>query len=460
MRFRVVIAGGGVAGLEALLALRARVSDRARIEVLAPEREFRLRQLGVAEPFGLGEVARFDLTTLVEDAGGVHRQDSLRSLRPDERTAITTAGAEIPYDALLLALGAHPREALPGATTYGGIESNAAVRMAVLALLRDEIERLAFAVPAGVGWPLPIYELALLAASHLADVGGPAGRIALVTHEAAPLAGFGRGVTDAVAALLDDAGIELHAGIAPARFADGQLALMNGAGVPCDRVIALPALEVDPVPGVPQGPHGFIDTDLEMRVGGLERVFAAGDATWFPIKQGGIAAQQADAAASAIAALIAPACEPVPFRPVLRAAMLTGSEPRYLRTELGNGNGRAVEASAPLWWPPSKVAGRYLAPYLADHGARANQPSPPLTDLADANGAGAMEHREAVELALTAADMDARSGDYRGALRWLEVARQLDLTLDPDYLLKRDQWHRAIAAKGRRASGGQVAAPK
>ena len=62
-RFRVLIAGGGVAGLEGLLALRHLVGVRARIEVLAPEREFTYRQLAVAEPFSAGEVARFDLTS-------------------------------------------------------------------------------------------------------------------------------------------------------------------------------------------------------------------------------------------------------------------------------------------------------------------------------------------------------------------------------------------------------------
>jgi sulfide:quinone oxidoreductase len=444
-RFEVVIAGGGVAGLEALLSLRAQIGDGARVEVLAPEREFTFRQLAVAEPFSLGEVARFDLTELVEGAGGVHRQDSLRELRATDRSAITAAGAEIRYDALLLAVGVRARAALPGAITYRGVDSNAAVRMAVLALHRGEIEHLAFAVPTGVRWSLPIYELALLAAAHLADIGDSRPGLSLITTEPEPLAVFGPGAAQVAAGLLDDAGIVLHAGVAPARFTDRRVLLMNGTGVPCDRVIALPKLEVDPIPGVPQGPHGFIDTDLGMRVSGLERVYAAGDATWFPIKQGGIAAQQADAAASAIAAKIDPALEPAPFRPVLRAAMLTGSGPRYLRTAVGDGAADGAAGPAPLWWPPSKVAGRYLAPYIADHAARTNQPSPPLGDFSGVDEADARDHREAIELALTAAEADARWQDYRSALRWLEVAEQLDLTLDPDFLLKREQWRRALA---------------
>jgi sulfide:quinone oxidoreductase len=445
---KVLIAGGGVAGLEALLALRRSLGGRARIEVLAPESEFRYRQLSVAEPFSLGEVARFDLNELIEEAGGIHRQDALDEVRAPERVVSTLAGAEVEYDALLLALGARTRDALEGAITYRGVDSNEEVRIAVLAFARGEIEILGFAVAPEVRWSLPIYELALLTAAHLADIGESRPGLAVFTHEPEPVAVFGGRASDSVAELLDDAGIAVHAGVAPARLIDGQMALMNGSSIRCDRAIALPALEVQPIPGVPQGRHGFIDTDAQMRVAGLDQVYAAGDATWFPIKQGGIAAQQADAAAAAIAAEVDPAIEERPFRPVLRAAMLTGAAPRYLRVGPLGGD-EAASAPAPMWWPPSKVAGRYLAPYIADHAARTNQPSPPLIDLDEVDEADAGDHREAVELALAAADGEARWSDYRSALRWLEVAEQLELTLDPDYLLKREQWQRAIASERR-----------
>jgi hypothetical protein len=86
---KIVITGGGVASLEALLALRRSLGGRAHVEVLAPEREFRCRELAVAEPFSLGEVARFDLTELIEDAGGTHRLDALREVRAAERVVST-----------------------------------------------------------------------------------------------------------------------------------------------------------------------------------------------------------------------------------------------------------------------------------------------------------------------------------------------------------------------------------
>jgi sulfide:quinone oxidoreductase len=444
--FRVLIAGGGVAGLEGLLAIRELAAGPPHVEVLAPETEFSYRQLAVAEPFSLGEIARFDLTELIEGAGGVHRLDSLAEVRAAEQVAVTAAGAEVSYDALLLAVGAGSREALPGAITYRGLASNTEVHEAILALDREQISSLGFAVPATVRWALPLYELALLAAAHLADIGDAGKELHLVTAEPQPLALFGARASQTVRALLDEAGVSLHAGVAPARVELGGLALMNGERIECERVIALPELEVRPIPGVPQGPHGFIGTDMVMRVDGLRGVFCAGDAAWFPIKQGGLAAQQADAAASAIAAEIDPEAEERPFRPVLRAAMLTGSGPHYLRAALGHPDRDhdAASSAAPLWWPPAKVAGRYLAPYIAARASETNQPSPPLGDLDPEGPRGAEEHREAIAMALAGADADAAAGDHRNALRWLAVAEQLELTLPAEYSLKREQWRRAL----------------
>src|SRR5205814_7019119 len=95
--------------------------------------------------------------------------------------------------------------------------------------------------------------------------------------------------------------------------------------------------------------------------------FAAGDITSFPVKQGGLASQQADTAAAAIAAAAGADVTAAPFRPVLRGLLLTGSQPRYLRHELTGGRGETSSATAqPLWWPPAKIAARYLAPFLAE----------------------------------------------------------------------------------------------
>jgi len=106
-----------------------------------------------------------------------------------------------------------------------------------------------------------------------------------------------------------------------------------------------------------------VPTDLEGRVVGTTDVYAAGDATQFRPKQGGLATQQADAVAAAIAADAGANVRPAPYQPVLRGLLLTGFVPRYLRADLREGT--SVVDTEALWWPPAKIVGRYLAPFLA-----------------------------------------------------------------------------------------------
>jgi sulfide:quinone oxidoreductase len=132
-------------------------------------------------------------------------------------------------------------------------------------------------------------------------------------------------------------------------------------------VVALPRLTPTPIEGIPHDAGGFVPTDPHGRVRGIGDVFAAGDAVAFPIKQGGIAAQQADAAAETIAAAAGAPIEPEPFRPVLRGLLVGGEAPTFLRVELAGGAGDTSAAAAEsLWWPPGKIVGRYLAPFLAE----------------------------------------------------------------------------------------------
>jgi sulfide:quinone oxidoreductase len=134
------------------------------------------------------------------------------------------------------------------------------------------------------------------------------------------------------------------------------------------------------IPGVPADANGFIRVDRHCHVDGTERVWAAGDATAFPIKQGGLAAQQADATARNIARMAGADTDADIFRPVLRGMLLTGRGPSWMRAEIAGGGGGAVAARRALWWPPTKVAGRYLAPYLQEivegrYTGRAERPS-------------------------------------------------------------------------------------
>jgi sulfide:quinone oxidoreductase len=238
--------------------------------------------------------------------------------------------------------------------------------------------------------------------------------------------------------------------------------VMAGAGeLHVDRVITIPMLEGPSVRGLPQDRHGFIPVDGHGRVQGLDDVYAAGDVTAFPLKQGGLAAQQADAVAETIAAELGVAVTPSPFRPVLRGLLLTGGAPLYLRAEpqrLPRQTSVAIEATPlrrttrdasaaagqPLWWPPAKIAGRYLGPFLATARPR-HLASEPLTDRIAVPGPALTqsEYQDALELALMLADCDARWGDFGAALNALDAAESLQGALPAEYEAKRREWRAA-----------------
>ena len=375
MATRVLIAGGGVAALEAALALRELGEGRVSVEMLAPEPQFWYRPLAVAEPFDLGEVRHFDLAELAAAAGATFSPGALSGVDAGSRLAQTSAGSSVPYDVLLVACGAGPTAAVPGALTFRGPADTERMRTLLEEIVAGQVRRVAFVVPWGAVWSLPIYELALMTAAYLAEREVNHVELALVTPEDEPLQLFGRAGSEAVRQLMEEREIAIQTGSCPVEFADGELRLVPEGTIAADRVVALPRLRGPWIDGLPQTVEGFLPVDAHGQVRGLSDVFAAGDITSFPVKQGGIAAQQADAAAETIAANAGADIAPQPFRPVLRGLLLTGRQPRYLRHEITGGAGDASSASPePLWWPPAKIVGRYLAPFL---GAFAGVESPP-----------------------------------------------------------------------------------
>ena len=362
---RVLIAGGGVAGLEALLALRELAGDLVDIELLAPEPYFWYKPLAVAEPFDAGRAHRFELAGIAETAAATFTLDQLASVDAEASVARTGHGAEIHYDALVIACGALRRPALAGALTFRGPADSDAFRQLLDEAEGGSVRSIAFALPDKAAWPLPLYELALLTANRLKR-GENDVALALVTPEPAPLSLFGEAVGEAVRALLSEDGVSLLTGYHPARYEAGRLELVPEAALLADRVVTLPRLEGPRILGIPQDTDGFIATDLSGRVHGLANVYAAGDITQFRTKQGGIATQQADAVAEVIAAQAGAGIQPHRFRPLLRGLMLTGDAPLYLRSDpLGGHGATSTVAEEALWWPPSKILGRHLAPFLA-----------------------------------------------------------------------------------------------
>jgi sulfide:quinone oxidoreductase len=378
----VLVAGGGVAGLEALLALRDLAGDRVTTTLLEPSSEFVFRPMATAETFGRGHGERIRMTRLAEDVGAHLVVGGLVSVDDERRVATSDTGDELEYDALLVATGAASEPAYRRAITwtpeadpelFGGLRRD----------IEDGYARsVAFVVPPLNAWPLPAYELALMLAWDARGMGQDGVQISVVTPEHAPLEMFGLAGSAALQGDLDEAGVSVRTSAYVEESSDPPGFVVQPGNHPLDatRVVALPRASGPRIPGLSCDEAGFIPVDRHGHVRGSERVWAAGDAIAFPVKQGGIAAQQADAAAEAIAALAGADVEPRPFRPVLRGMLLTGRGRNWMRSEIAGGGGAAVAERHALWWPPTKVAGRYLAPYLHE-SAETGTPSGVAVDL-------------------------------------------------------------------------------
>lgn len=389
---RVLIAGAGVAGLETVLALRALAGDGVEITLLSSDPKFVNRSMSVDQPFRPQRVRGIRLDTAVPELGAHWHHGTLDRVDADRHRAITRDGCTIPYDRLVIAIGARTDRGweMPGVLTYQGGNTGSAYRELLHRLHTSTGSRVAFVKQAGPSWPLPLYDLALMTAADCLAHGLSDVELSLITPEDEPLEIFGRAVSASVRELLEENAITLHASTYATPSWRGWLHLSPGdRSLRVDRIVTQPRLIGPRLRGIPCDRDGFIKTDLHGRAEGLDDVFSAGDATAFPVKQGGLAAQQADAVAESIAQSIGIDIEPVPFRPILRGVLLTGKSPRYLRTDI---SGRAGENSTisdePLWQPPVKLGGRFLAEYLSiQTGSAADVMSTPeaaheLVDLA------------------------------------------------------------------------------
>jgi sulfide:quinone oxidoreductase len=368
---RIVVVGGGFAAAELLLALDALAEDRVAVELITPSTELAFRPAATGAAFARSHVDRHDLGSLAHDAGATLRRDVVEAVAPRIRRLRLASGAAVDYDALVLATGARARAAVPGAVTFRDDRDVDLITRLVEGLEALDAQRLAFTAPSGVSWTVPLYELALLMAAEIERRGVEVETV-LITPEASPLQVFGPQVSDRVGTLLADRGIHRLRGVAH-HVGRGRLTLTSGELISTDHVVAVPRLVGRRIIGIPADWNGFVTTDAYGRVRELTDVFAAGDMTHFPVKQGGLATQQADVIAAVLAARAGAAIEVPPVRHVIRTRLLIPEGPLYLRVEL-DGDGRplpSTEASQisteALWWPAAKLFGRYLSPWMATH---------------------------------------------------------------------------------------------
>ena len=362
MGARVRIVGGGVAGIEALLALRDLAQDRAQLTLISPEPDFVYKPLLVEEPFGLGPPEQRALEPLAREHAAEFLLRAIAGIKPAEHELQLDDGSELGYDYLVVCTGGRFEPAYANAITFPDPREPLRIDPVIDRAAKGS-GRIAFVVPPSVTWSLPIYEIALMTERRARERGEKVDLV-LVTPETRPLVTFGPAASTAVAELLEARGIEAICG-ERAREENGALVLTpDDRKLEADQVIALPAMRGPEIPGLPADDDGFIPVEQHSRVRGVDDVYAAGDGTNFPIKQGGLATQQADAAAEDIAHRLGAAGVPEPFRPVLRGQLLTGEASLQMRSDVAGGGGEGTATLDRLWWPPHKISGRYLAPML------------------------------------------------------------------------------------------------
>jgi sulfide:quinone oxidoreductase len=338
----VMVVGGGIAGVEALMALTDLGERRLRVRLVAAHPSFVLRPQILGEPWGGGPL-HVDLERLCRAFGADFVAATVTGVDATAHRVRTADGATLVYDRLLLAPGARPALPYTGARVlgFGALPHDLATAAA---------KSVAIVVPPGTSWTLPAYELALLTA---ADTGRD---VRIVTAEAAPLAAFGPGPQAAIRALLERHGVTVEL--------DRPVPVGSDVSGLADTVIALPLLEGPALTGVPLDPHGFVTVDAAMAVAGTEHVHAAGDATDGPIKQGGLAGQQADTAAAEVVRSCGIASPRTAYTPILRGKLTaTDGEELYLRRTL-DGVDRGHVSDRPLWKPSGVVCAWRLARWL------------------------------------------------------------------------------------------------
>jgi sulfide:quinone oxidoreductase len=361
--------------METLLALRDLCGDAVQLTVASPRPTFDYRAAATLEAFSDEPPMQYDLRAIAADAGAIYRRDAVAAVAPDARKVRLSSFKQLPYDALVLAVGARPHASVPGAVTFRDQRDVGHIRRVMSDVASGAVERLVFAVPGGVSWPLPLYELALMAAAQ-ADAGGHDLDVLVVTPEASPLEAIGEHGSGLVAQVLESRGVRFMGRSVPAAVhRENRLELHYAGSIQAERVVSVPALVGRRISGVPASWNGFVPVGPDGSVAFMSRVYAAGDMTTFPLKQGGVATQQADAIARHIAATIGGRVEAPSEPPVLQIRLVGGESPLSLRIALDE-HGRpgeteligTAEPAAPMY---EKVLATHLGEYLAQHALSA-----------------------------------------------------------------------------------------
>ena len=361
-RKQIVIVGGGVAALETAIGLHESPNVEVGVKMIAPHHDFHYRPFAVLEPFGFHEYARMSIRDLVAGCNVELVHDKVSRVDLTSKRVVLAKHPLIEFDALVVASGAGQVEAVRGATTVGGPDSTKHIQHLLREIDSGIVGRVAFVAPPGASWTLPIYEFALLTAARAQRQLSSKLHVIVATPEKRPLDAFGDEASERIARMLAEAGIELRTAVRVQSFSDGVLTTAPQKEIEADRVIALPHLVGRRIPGLPHDANGFLPIDLHGHVADTDDVYAAGDIADFPVKQGSIAAQQADAVVAALAAHFGTQQDSPPFHPQLHAVLFSEHGRTFLRAaDHGGPHGGAAVSEEPLWEDAEKIFSKHLS---------------------------------------------------------------------------------------------------
>ena len=304
-----------------------------------------------------------------EHNAGWHR-GALDRVEHQRGVVVTKDGYELPYDMLVLALGARPDREwhADGVLTFRDGRDGPSYRLLLHQLREGRVNKLAFVKPTGPTWPMPLYDLALMTAADGAAHQRLEVELSLITPEEEPLGIFGASASAAVARLLDERGVSVHTSSIGVPGLPGWLEIRPGdRRLAVDRIVTVPRLAGPRLRGIPCGRDGFIHTDPHGRLAWAGRRVRGRrrdglpDQAWRPGRPAGRRGRRGDRGLGRRRHR----ATAVPARPA-RGPADRRRAPRYLRADIsGCAGDDSTISSQPLWWPPNKLSGRYLAPYLS-----------------------------------------------------------------------------------------------
>jgi NADH dehydrogenase FAD-containing subunit len=389
---RVVVVGGGFAGLESAFYLRHKLQDRVDITLISDSNYFFFKPDSIYIPFGKNpEELRIDLIEPTRRKNIDFIRGKVERIDPTN-WSVHLPHTEIAFDYLVLATGAAMRPAeVPGlrdyAVTIWTPEDMLQLRERYALLVQDaragRRSKLLFLMPPNNRCPGPLYEMALMTDTWLREQGVRDNvDIFWSTFEDNYAQAFGPRLQPVIHEEFETRGIHAHRGFAVDRVELGVVKYANGETLSFDLLVAFPPhVAANEFNTLPTDERGFIKVDPDSRrVVGHERIFAVGDAADFPVKQAFLALLQADAAAEHIAAAILQTEPELDFDPMniyvmeqLDKAMFAQVPLRYtidpskpVTVDLEDEDHYKVGVS-PVWRAGKRVVGAYL-PWRFGHG--------------------------------------------------------------------------------------------